>query len=69
MPAPSSLCLDATFSTRTWLKRKRLKGIEPSSDDILHHITKHWPALRDREVEYVLQNHEPVKVMYGNAQV
>lgn len=57
---PSPLCLSAVFSTRTWLSRKKASGVELDSHTIAAHLQKNYPTLKPREVEYVVDNANPV---------
>lgn len=41
---------------RRWTKRRRSKGIEPTSDDIWQHIQLNWPSLPEEKKEIIFQN-------------
>lgn len=40
---------------KNWVKRRRLKGIEPTADEIHERIKHNWPNLKDCEAEAVFQ--------------
>lgn len=53
---PSSLCLSATFATRSWLARRKASGVEVDNHVLVGHLQKNYPTLKPREIEYVVEN-------------
>lgn len=53
--------IDAALATRRWsLRRTSDLGRAVTPDEREQHVRTHWPALKEDEVQYAVQNGEPV---------
>jgi hypothetical protein len=46
---------------REWIKRREVKGISPTGDDIWNHINQCWPSLLEQEREEIFQASVPAQ--------
>jgi hypothetical protein len=46
----------AVMSMRGWIKRRRLKGLEPNANEVHQRVLQNWPGLSHDQIERVLND-------------